>query len=197
MSIFLAVAKYSPNYRTIKELTKQGVQGEIDWEKGFCERIKLLRGLEKHYFIRALEEMRIRPYSKMIIRNLKALGMKMGIISGGFDILADKVKNTLELDFAYSNKLVFKDGRFSHAIMNVTSRKEDILLSVAYKYGLSLEYTVVVVDGANDLGMAKAAGFSIGFNPSEIIRRHVNFVIDDGDFRKMIVPIKSYFNVFP
>lgn len=192
MSIFLEVAKYSPNYKEIEWLTMEGVRGGIEWRRGFWRRIELLKGLDKKYFIKTIDEMRIREHVKPVVNELKKMGLKVGIISGGFDILADKVRNILQLDFTVSNRLIFNSGKLSGALLIVSGHKENILMSISEKFKIPLLSTVVVVDGANDLTMVKAVGLSIGFKPKEIVREHVNIVIDD-DIQKIIPPIKSFF----
>ena len=44
-------------------------------------------------------------------------------VSGGFTIITDRLKKELDLDFIYSNELVFKDGKLDDVVVNVDADK--------------------------------------------------------------------------
>jgi hypothetical protein len=48
-----------------------------------------------------------------LISNLKKLGYKVGILSGGFTYFAHRLQKELGIDYVHANELDFVDGRLS------------------------------------------------------------------------------------
>ena len=107
----------------IWEITKQGIQGKIDWEEGLKRRVELLRGLDYETCVEVANSLPIMTGAKEACNALKNAGWKLMAISGGFTIITDRLKKELSLDFVYSKELVFKDGKLDDVIVNVDADK--------------------------------------------------------------------------
>ena len=99
---------------------------------------------------------------------LKKRNCVCGILSSGVDIVADRAKKDLSLDFAVANRLIVRDGIFSgdsELIVNLW-HKEKNLIELCSKFGVSLKDTLFIGDNENDISSMRSCGHSIGFSPA-------------------------------
>ena len=61
----------------IWEITKQGIQGKINWEEGLRTRVAALKGLMRRYVKKFLIDLPIMTGAKEACRALKAAGWKI------------------------------------------------------------------------------------------------------------------------
>ena len=96
----------------------------------------------------------------------------MAIISGGFTHFTDELAKELGSDHSYANKLEVVDGvltgRIEGDIIDPEA-KATLLENIALNEGISLEQTVAIGDGANDLPMLQKAGLGIAFNAKPVL----------------------------
>ena len=89
------------------------------------------------------------------------------------------------LDCAFSNQLEVKDnhltGNLQGRIIN-TSEKENIIKAIQNDLGISKVETVTIVDGSNDLLMAKQSALSIGYKAKKTITKELIWNIRYGDY---------------
>ncbi|NOQ38558.1 HAD hydrolase family protein [archaeon] len=99
---------------------------------------------------------------------LKKRNCVCGILSSGADIVADRAKKDLSLDFAVANRLIVKDGIFSGDSELIVSlwRKEKNLIGLCRKFGVSLKDTLFIGDNDNDISSMRSCGHSIAFSPA-------------------------------
>jgi len=91
----------------IWKITKQGIQGKINWEEGLKTRVAALKGLDEKTCQEVADSLPIMTGAKDACRVLKAAGWKLMAISGGFTLMMDRLQKELELDYVYSNELIF------------------------------------------------------------------------------------------
>ncbi len=157
----------------VKAITASAMAGEIDFETSLRERVRTLAGLEASAIAEARERMRLTPGARTFIATLKRIGMKVGIVSGGFTVFTDPLKSELGLDHAFANELEIVDGVLTGEVVGDIidrERKADVLRIVASAERIPLEQTVAVGDGANDLDKLAAAGLGIAFNAKPIVQ---------------------------
>jgi phosphoserine phosphatase len=100
------------------------------------------------------------------VRVLKALGLKIGLVSGGFTFFVEALKHRFGLDFAFANTLEVEEGHITGAVKGLivdADRKAQVISDMAQVYGCRLDQCVAVGDGANDMGMLRLAGLGIAF----------------------------------
>ncbi len=157
----------------VKAITASAMAGEIDFETSLRERVRTLAGLDESAIAAARDRMRLTPGARTFIATLKRIGMKVGIVSGGFTVFTDHLKTQLGLDHAFANELEIVDGVLTGEVVGDVidrERKADVLRIVASAERIPLEQTVAVGDGANDLDMLAAAGLGIAFNAKPIVQ---------------------------
>ena len=114
---------------------------------------------------------------EQLFKILNHLGYKTAIISGGFTFFGDKLKSRLGIDHVYANELEIKENCLTGQVLGPiigAQQKSDILQQIAAKENISLEQTIAVGDGANDLPMLSAAGLGIAFNAKPMVRKAAN-----------------------
>ena len=116
-----------------------------------------------------------------LVTILKRLGFKTAVISGGFQFFTDRLKSDLGLDYAYANGLEIVDGIVTGEVAGTIvdgARKAQLLEEIAGKEGITLDQTIAIGDGANDLPMLGRAGLGIAFNAKARVREQADFHIN-------------------
>jgi phosphoserine phosphatase len=157
----------------VEALTNAAMRGEIDYATALRQRVELLAGLDASVLDELTEKLRLTPGARTLVRTLKRLGYRCGVVSGGFTQITDWLTAELGLDFAAANTLEIADGKLTGRIAGkLIDRpdKERMLRQFAAEARVPLSQTVAVGDGANDLDMIAAAGLGIAFNAKPAVR---------------------------
>lgn len=179
----------------IWDITNKGIRGEIDWEEGLKERVHALRGIQYDQAYEIAQNLEIMPGAKELCSFLKNHGAKLVAVSGGFNIITDRLHTELQIDKIFSNDLVFSDGKLEDVRIHVTSDKSASVRKYVEENGFSPDDTVVIVDGANDLKLLSLSSFTVGFCPVEIIRNKANVTIEEKNLSLVIPLIKEKFKI--
>jgi phosphoserine phosphatase len=157
----------------VAEITAATMRGELEFGAALAERVALLAGLDASVIDEVRSQLRLAPGARTLIRTLRRLGYKCGIVSGGFTQFTDGLAADLALDYAAANTLEIAAGKLTGQITGpVIDRagKAQALRDFAAASGVPLSQTVAVGDGANDLDMIAAAGLGIAFNAKPAVR---------------------------
>ena len=157
----------------VERLTTAAMRGELDFAASLHQRVALLAGLDAAVIDDVLQGLRLAPGARTLIRTLRRLGYRCGIVSGGFTHFTDWLAAELGLDYAAANTLEIADGKLTGRVTGpVIDRagKETALRQFAASAGVPLSQTVAVGDGANDLDMIATAGLGIAFNAKPAVR---------------------------
>ena len=157
----------------VAEVTRQAMEGELDFEASLRARVTLLAGLPVEAVDAVRAAVRLAPGARTLVRTLKRLGYAVGIVSGGFTAVTADLVRDLGLDHALANELEVVDGRLTGRVLGRVvdrARKAEALREFAAAEGLSMAQTVAIGDGANDLDMLAAAGLGIAFNAKPVVR---------------------------
>jgi phosphoserine phosphatase len=157
----------------VTALTAAAMRGDIDYAQALRQRVALLAGLDACVLEQLLGKLRLTPGARTLIRTLKRLGYRCGVVSGGFTQITDWLTAEFGLDYAAANTLEVADGKLTGRITGeLIDRpgKERMLRQFAQQAGVPLNQVVAVGDGANDLDMIAAAGLGIAFNARPAVR---------------------------
>jgi phosphoserine phosphatase len=162
-------------------ITLRAMNGELDFPAALAERVALLKGLP----VSALEEVRGRiaytEGARSLVRVLKEMGYRIGILSGGFTYFTDRFQAELGLDYAFANVLEVDGdtltGRTAGPIVD-GARKADLVREIAAREGIRLDQVIAIGDGANDLPMMGLAGLGIAFNAKPRVRQMAPYSIN-------------------
>lgn len=157
----------------VEEVTAAAMRGELDFAAALRERVELLAGLDKVAIDRARAKLRLTPGARTFVRTLKRLGFRVAIVSGGFTVFTERLAEILDVDHHVANQLEIEDGVLTGRLVGpIVDRagKAAALRQIAAAEGVSIDQTVAVGDGANDLDMLATAGFGIAFNAKPVVR---------------------------
>jgi len=181
--------------KEIWEITKKGLEGKIDWVDGLKERVQLLNGIDYDTCIQVANSLPIMTGAKEACRALKNAGWKLMAVSGGFTIITDRLKKELDLDFVYSNELVFKDDKLDDVIVNVDADKAKAATIKIREWNEKKENIIAVVDGANDIKLFDITGFGIAFRAQDLVKDLATVTLDEKDLSKIVGLINSHYNL--
>jgi len=179
----------------IWEITKKGIEGKIDWVEGLKERVHLLRGIDYDTCVEVANSLPIMTGAKEACLALKNAGWKIMAVSGGFTIITDRLKKELDLDFIYSNELVFKDGKLDDVVVNVDADKAKAAMIKINEWDEKKENIITVVDGANDVKLFDITGFGIAFRAQDLVKDLATVTLDEKDLSKIIGLINTHYNL--
>jgi phosphoserine phosphatase len=154
-------------------LTEAAMRGDLDFASALRKRVALLAGLDASVLAGLLGTLCLAPGARTLVRTLKRLGYRCGVVSGGFTQVTDWLSAELGLDYAAANTLEIVEGKLTGRIIGqLIDRpgKERMLRQFAARAGVPLSQTVAVGDGANDIDMIAAAGLGIAFNAKPAVR---------------------------
>ncbi|HEV2451239.1 MAG TPA: phosphoserine phosphatase SerB, partial [Streptosporangiaceae bacterium] len=137
------------------------------------ERVALLAGLDEGVLDQVRRELRLAPGARTLIRTLRRLGYKTGIVSGGFTQVLVPLAAELGLDYVAANTLEISDGQLTGRLSGPVidrSGKAAALRRFAADAGVPVSQAIAVGDGANDLDMIAAAGLGVAFNAKQVVR---------------------------
>ncbi|WP_415222526.1 phosphoserine phosphatase SerB [Psychroserpens sp.] len=151
----------------VKAITESAMQGDIDFNESFKQRMKLLKGLSEDVLHEVAVNLPITKGAKRLIDTLKKYGFKTAILSGGFTYFGHYLQQELGMDYVYANQLEIKDGLLTGGYIGDIvdgNKKAEYLKEIADKEGINIGQTIAVGDGANDLPMLNLAGLGIAFH---------------------------------
>ena len=172
----------------IAKITEKAMQGEIDFETSIKDRVQLLEGTSIEDIEKVADELPLMDGASETIARLKDEDIDVAIISGSFDVVADKIKEKLGIDAVYTNSFTVEDGKLTGEVTGplVSGTKLDVLNDHVENAGISLEDVVAVGDGANDISMIESAGCGIAFNAKDSVKEIADVVVDEKDLTKVL-----------
>ncbi len=150
----------------VAEITARAMRGELDFAGALRQRVKLLQGLPYRRARELCDRFELTPGADDLVRTVKQLGMRVGLVSGGFDFFVEMLKERYGLDFAFANELEVEDGVLTGNVAGTIvdgQRKAQVLKDMAHVFGIRMEQTIAAGDGANDIQMLQAAGLGIAY----------------------------------
>ncbi|MCP8315934.1 MAG: phosphoserine phosphatase SerB, partial [archaeon] len=189
------IAKLAHADRQVEEITKRAMKGEIDFRQALRERVKLLKGLPISSLDSILMEIKLTKGVEELLSVLKELGCKIAIVTGSFSYFTDKIKEKFDLDYAFANELIIKDGKITGEIRQPildANMKRRLIQDLIKKEGIKREEVIAVGDGANDRFMLREAGLGIAFDAQEILRKVADGVITKDNLRGLIYCLSEF-----
>ena len=151
----------------VKAITESAMRGEIDFTESFRRRVSLLKGLDESVMEEIARNLPFNEGLERMMMILKRVGYKTAILSGGFTYFGKFLQQRFGFDYVYANELEIVDGKLTGNFIGEVvdgRRKAELLRLLCQFEGISLEQSVAVGDGANDLPMLSLAGLGIAYH---------------------------------
>ncbi len=173
----------------ISLITSRAMRGELDFETSLRERVALLKGLPDSVFDTVFNSIHLTPNAQEFISILQKNGILVGLVSGGFIPIVDRLAKSLGIAHFSANQLEVKDGLLTGKLIGQIISpevKKETLEKWREELKLPQERTVAIGDGANDLLMLKSAGLGIAFCAKEVLKQEIPNHVDKRDFLEVL-----------
>jgi phosphoserine phosphatase len=165
----------------VAAVTVAAMAGDLDFGQSLRDRVSLLEGLPAAALDEVYDQLLLTPGARTLVRTLKAMGFRCGIVSGGFTQITDRLVTLLDLDFSAANTLEIVNGKLTGRLRGeLLDRrgKAEALRRFAAEFDIPLSQTVAVGDGANDIDMLAAAGLGVAFNAKPVVREKAHAALN-------------------
>ena len=173
----------------ISQITSRAMRGELNFESSLRDRVSFLEGLPISVFDKVFKSIHLSPNAQKFISILQKNGILVGLVSGGFTPIVERLAKSLGVAYFSANQLEVKDGllagKLVGQIINPEIKKET-LEKWREELKLPQERTVAIGDGGNDLLMLKSAGLGIAFCAKEVLKQEIPNHVDKRDFLEVL-----------
>ena len=171
-------------------ITERAMRGEIDFAPALRERVALLKGLPVSVVDEVLaKRIRLTPGGRELVMTMRAHGAYTCLISGGFTRFTNAVAAKIGFQENRANELVVHDGKFTGEVREPILGRETklaTLIELSEAFELDQIDTLVVGDGANDLGMIQQAGLGVAYHAKPAVSAAAAARIDHGDLTALL-----------
>ena len=173
----------------ISQITSRAMRGELDFESSLRKRVSFLEGLPISVFDTVFNSIHLSPNAQKFISILQKNDILVGLVSGGFTPIVDRLAKSLGIAHFSANQLEVKDGLLTGKLIGQIISpevKKETLEKWRDKLKLPKERTIAIGDGANDLLMLKSAGLGIAFCAKEVLKKEIPNYVDKRDFLEVL-----------
>ena len=173
----------------ISKITNQAMQGELDFERSLRARVALLKGLPISVFDTVFKSIHLSKNAQEFISILQKKGILVGLVSGGFTPIVERLAKSLSISYFSANQLEVKDGFLTGKLVGeigIAQVKQATLEKWRKELKLPKERTIAIGDGANDLLMLKSAVHGIAFCAKEVVKAEVACHVDKRDLLEVL-----------
>ena len=174
----------------VAAITERAMRGEIEFEPALRERVALLKGLAVGVVDEVLaKRITLTPGGRELVATMRAHGAYTCLISGGFTLFTSAIAAMIGFDENRGNELLVEDGKLSGKVAEPIlgrAAKLATLNELREAFDLDDLDTLVVGDGANDLGMIQSAGLGIAYHAKPAVAAAAHARIDFGDLTALL-----------
>lgn len=189
------IARLAGKGEQVAAITEAAMRGEIaDFRESLARRLALLAGQPEALLQRVLDErLRLTPGAQALCDALKAAGLRLALVSGGFTFFTRHVAEQLGMDAVRANALELEGGRLTGRVLMQDwgdvvdgAEKQRFLLQQCALLGCAPSQAIAVGDGANDLLMMQAAGLSVAYQAKPRVREQADVAINEGGLERLL-----------
>jgi phosphoserine phosphatase len=174
----------------VAAITERAMHGEIAFEPALRERVALLKGLSASVIDDVLaKRITLTPGGRKLVMTMRAHGAYTCLVSGGFTQFTRAVAAQIGFEENRANELGVDDGKLTGTVAEpILGRDAKLATLLELRENLDLDGidTLVVGDGANDLGMIQSAGLGVAYHAKPAVAAAAHARIDHGDLTALL-----------
>jgi phosphoserine phosphatase len=174
----------------VAAITERAMRGEIAFEPALRERVALLKDLPVGVVDEVLaNRITLTPGGRELVATMRARGAWTCLISGGFTLFTNAIAAKIGFQENRGNELIVQDGKLTGEVAEpILGRAAKLASLVELRESFDLDDidTLVVGDGANDLGMIEAAGLGVAYRAKPAVAAAAAVRIDYGDLTALL-----------
>ena len=174
----------------VAAITERAMRGEIAFEPALRERVALLKGLSAEVIDKVIKErITLTPGARELVATMRAHGAWTCLISGGFTLFTQAIAAKIGFQENRGNELIASDGKLMGEVKEpILGRAAKLATLIELREAADLDNidTLVVGDGANDLGMIEQAGLGVAFHAKPAVATAAAARIDYGDLTALL-----------
>lgn len=161
---------------------------------------QLLKGRTQEELVAVVQSIPVVEDAAAVVASLVEKGYVCGIISDSYTCITNYVKDKLGMHFSCANVLNFENGKAT-GVVSIPSHflrmddsgcmhdycKCNMMHHMRSHYAISLENTLAIGDGVNDICMIRQAGTGIAFNAThERVNEAADHIVDERSFMPVL-----------
>lgn len=174
----------------VSGITERAMRGEIAFEPALRERVALLKGLPESIVDKIIaERITLTPGGRELVMTMRRHGGTAWLVSGGFTLFTARIAAMIGFNVNRANILNLRDGALDGTVAEPILGKEAKRLALneaAAGLSISLEETMAVGDGANDLAMLGEAGLGVAFRAKPQVAAEADVAINHADLTALL-----------
>ncbi|EMJ96147.1 phosphoserine phosphatase SerB [Leptospira alstonii] len=174
-------------YEEVASVTKEAMEGNLDFQEALKKRCTHLKGLSASIFTELYQKLELNQGVEKLLRGLKERNSQTAVFSGGFTDILEIFQREYGIDEVHANVLERDNGQLSGNVVGDIvdkNKKLEYLKKIRDREGVHPSQVVAVGDGANDSLMLNEAGIGIGFHAKEGLKK---LIVNWVDFAPMDV----------
>jgi phosphoserine phosphatase len=184
------LADYAGLKAHVAGITERAMRGEIEFEPALRERVALLKGLPVSVVDEVLQKrITLTPGGRELVATMRAHGAWTCLVSGGFTLFTNAVADMIGFQENRANQLRVEDGKLTGEVIEpIVGRAAKLATLTELRESFDLDNidTLVVGDGANDLGMIEQAGLGVAYHAKPAVAAAAAARIDYGDLTALL-----------
>jgi phosphoserine phosphatase len=174
----------------VAAITERAMRGEVAFAPALRERVALLAGLPETVIGDVLKErITLNRGARTLVQTMRANGAHVAIVSGGFRQFTGAIRERLGADEDRANTFIIEGGKLTGKVLEPIlgqDAKPSALKEIAAALGLTVDDTLAVGDGANDLPMLQAAGLGIAYRAKPKVAAGADARVEHADLTALL-----------
>ena len=172
-------------------ITERAMRGEIEFEPALARARRAVEGPGRSAWSMKCwpNASTPTPGGRELVMTMRAHGAWTCLISGGFTLFTNAVAAMIGFQENRANELLVEDGKLIGEVREPIlgrAAKLATLIDLRETFDLDEIDTLVVGDGANDLGMIQAAGLGVAYHAKPAVAAAAAARIDHGDLTALL-----------
>ncbi len=170
------IARKKGVYDRVAAVTKEAMEGNLDFDSALRKRCSYLVGLNENIFEEIFERLTPNDGVEEILPLIQKENGMIAIFSGGFIPIIEKFAQKFSVNLFSANQLEIENGFTTGKVIGTIvnkNRKKELLIQHRYENEILVSQTVAVGDGSNDSLMLNEAGIGIGFHAKSGLKKEI------------------------